>query len=116
MPQQRSRSEEREKKQRQRSRWSKDKKEDIKAKDRIRKREKASHADVETGFKKGEDGIEVAEPRNVRKEYLESKTKSEYEMIRQNNIDERLEGMMRSGLWSKEEVALLRKRYMLERN
>jgi hypothetical protein len=116
MPLQRSRSDEREKRQRQRSRWSKDKKEDIKAKDRIRKREIASHADVGTIFKEGEDGIEVAEPRNLRKEDLESKTKSQYEMIRLNNIKERLEGMMRSGLWSKEEVALLRKRYMLERN
>ena len=117
MPHQRSRSEEREKKQRQRSRWSEDKKNEIKAKDSIRKREKISLAEIERIFKKGADGKKVAEPnfgedKNVRKEELESKELAEYEIIRHNNINERLEGMVGSGLWSKEEVALLKKRYM----
>ena len=119
MPHQRSRSEEREKKQRQRRWWSEDKKEENKAKDRTRKREKISRAEVERIFKQGADVKKVvAEPkfgrdRNVRKEELDSKELSEYEIIRHNNINERLEGMVGSGLWSKEEVAVLKKRYLL---
>ena len=63
MPHQRSRSEEREKKQRQRRWWSEDKKEENKAKDRTRKREKISRAEVERIFKQGADGKKVvAEP------------------------------------------------------
>ena len=50
MPHQRSRSEEREKKERQRRWWSEDKKEENKAKDRTRKREKISCAEVERIF------------------------------------------------------------------
>ena len=116
MPHQRSRSEEREKKERQRSRWSEDKKEEVQAKDMIRKTEKRIHAEEER--MQNVDGKEVAEPnlgrdKNVRKEELESKELSEYEIIRHNNINERLEGMVGSGLWSKEEVALLKKRYLL---
>ena len=114
MPHQRSRSEEREKKERQRSRWSEDKKEENKAKDRIRKRENRCFADVKTFSEQGSDGKKVSEPENVRKQDLESKEISEYEIIRNNNINERLEGMIESGLWSKEEVALLKKGYMLE--
>ena len=114
MPHQRSRSEEREKKQKQRRRWSEDKREETKAKDRIRKRENRCFADVKTFSEQGSDGKKVSEPENVRKQDLESKEISEYEIIRNNNIIERLEGMIESGLWSKEEVALLKKGYMLE--
>ena len=93
MPHQRSRSDEREKKQSHRGRWSEDKKEEVQAKDRIRKTEKRIHAEVER--MQNADGKKVAEPnlgrdKNVRKEDLESKELSEYEIIRQNNINERL--------------------------
>ena len=117
MPEQRSRHQEREKKQRQRRRWSDDKKEENKAKDMLRKREKRS-LKGERIFKQSADDKKVAKP-NIgrgkiqRKEELKSKELSEYEIIRQNNIKERLEGMVESGLWSKEEVALLQNRYML---
>ena len=73
-----------------------------------------SRSDVKTFSEQGSDGKKVSEPENVRKQDLESKEISEYEIIRNNNINERLEGMIESGLWSKEEVALLKKGYMLE--
>ena len=80
----------------------------------VRKRENRCFADVKTFSEQGSDGKKVSEPENVRKQDLESKEISEYEIIRNNNINERLEGMIESGLWSKEEVALLKNGYMLE--
>ena len=80
----------------------------------MRKRENICLADLKTFSEQGSDGKKVSEPENVKKKDLESKAISEYEIIRNNNINERLEGMIESGLWSKEEVALLKKRYMLE--
>ena len=47
------------------------------------------------------------------KKQLKTNELSEYEIIRQNNINERLKGMVESGLWSKEEVALIKNRHML---
>jgi hypothetical protein len=69
-------------------------------------------------FKQSLDDKKVAKQdfgreKNSRKEKLKSKELSDYEIIRQNNITERLEGMVQSGLWSKEEVALLKSRYIL---
>ena len=117
MPQQRSRSKEREKKQRQRIKWSDDKKEENRAKDVLRKRKKI-RLGGERIFKQSLDDKKVAKQdfgreKNSRKEKLKSKELSDYDIIRQNNITERLEGMVQSGLWSKEEVALLRSRYIL---
>ena len=117
MPPQRSSSEERKKKQRQRRRWADDKKEHKKAKDRLRKREKKS-LDKESIFIQRADYKKIAKPsfgreKNQGKEELKLKELSEYEIIRQNNINERLEGMVESGLWSKEEVAILKTRYLV---
>ena len=117
MPHQRSRSEEREQKQRQRRRWSDDKKEENKAKDRLRKREKKS-LDGKNIFIQCADDKKVAKQcfrreKNQGKQQLKTNELSEYEIIRQNNINERLKGMVESGLWSKEEVALIKNRHML---
>ena len=113
MPQQRSRSEERDKKHRQRRRWSDDKKEEVKAKEMLRKREKRRHEGENISNQVVEDGKIGKSKTTKRKEQLKSKELSEYEIIRQNNIIERLDAMVESGLWSKEEVTLLKNRYML---
>ena len=99
MVKKRSRSTERKKKQRQRSRWSLIKRAEIRRKNALLKRT------LRMSKKSPNE-------RKARQKCMKRTSAiSEYERIRMRNIQERLDAMLKSELWSEKEIEDLRKRY-----
>ena len=108
MVKKRSRSKERRKKSRQRNRWTEAKRKDKREKENARKREKAlSEKQNDSPMKFQTKKSKMTDFVNVRK----SIDISEYEQIRNRNIKERLDAMLKSKLWSEKEIEELQKSY-----
>ena len=104
MPKKRSRSKERVKKARQRAKWTREQKLSVRKMDVIRKKKKGvSHRTKLVANKK-----DMRRQKKVQCPKTNS-ILSQYEQVRKQNIIERLEAMMNSGLWAKKEIKSLKK-------
>ena len=100
----RSRSKERVKKARQRAKWTREQKLSVRKMDVIRKKKKGvSHRTKLVANKK-----DMRRQKKVQCPKTNS-ILSQYEQVRKQNIIERLEAMMNSGLWAKKEIKSLKK-------